>query len=104
MEQALIVNIRMTEARFGSERERVAIAALADDLERVIPEKQVGEFDGDEFGDGRCILYMYGPDADRLFEAVEPVLRAAAVARDGFAIKRYGEASNKNAVEVRVNL
>ena len=104
MEHAVIAHIRMTEDKFGSERERAAIATLADDLERVIAEKQAGEFDGEEFGDGRCVLYMYGPDADRLFGAVAPVLKAAPLARGGFAIKRYGEASDKNAVEARVSL
>ena len=104
MEHAVIAHIRMTEDKLGSERERAAVATLADDLERVIGEKQAGEFDGEEFGGGRCVLYMYGPDADRLFEAVEPVLRAAPLARGGFAIKRYGEAKDKDAVEARVSL
>lgn len=104
MEHAVIAHIRMTEDKLGTERERAAVATLADDLERVIGEKQAGEFDGEEFGDGRCVLYMYGPDADRLFEAVEPVLKATPLARGGFAIKRYGEANDKNAVEARVNL
>jgi hypothetical protein len=103
VEHAVIAHIRMTEDQFGSERERAAIAMLADDLERVIDERQAGEFDGEEFGDGRCVLYMYGPDADRLFEVVEPVLKAMPMARGGFAIKRYGEASDKNAVEARVS-
>jgi hypothetical protein len=104
VEHAVIAHIRMTEDQLGSERERAAVAVLADDLERVIVEKQAGEFDGEEFGDGRCVLYMYGPDADRLFEAVEPVLKATPLARGGFAIKRYGEANDANAVEARVSL
>jgi hypothetical protein len=104
LEHAVIVHLCLVEDQFGSERERAAVATLADNLERVISEKQVGEFDGEEFGDGRCVLYMYGPDADRLFEVVEPVLKAVPLARGGFAIKRYGEASDKNAVEARVSL
>ena len=39
----------------------------------------VGELDGNEIGadgsDGN--LFMYGPDADKLFEAVKPVLESA---------------------------
>lgn len=104
MEHAVIAHLRLTEGQFGSECERAAVAALADDLKYAIDEKQAGEFDGEEFGDGRCVLYMYGPDADRLFEAVEPVLRAGPLARGGFAIKRYGEASDANAAEVRFSL
>jgi len=47
---------------------------------------------------------MYGPDADRLFGVVEPILKAAPLARGGFAIKRYGDAKDLNAVEARVDL
>ena len=102
MEHAVIAHLRLIDDKFGSERERTAVAALTDDLERVISEEQAGEFDGEEFGDGRCVLYMYGPDADRLFEVVEPILKLAPLARGGFAIKRYGEASDANAQEARV--
>ncbi len=104
MEHAVIAHLRLTEDKFGSERERAAVAALADDLMHAIGEKQAGEFDGEEFGDGRCVLYMYGPDADQLFETVEPIIKASPLSRGGFAIKRYGEAGDKIAVETRVNL
>ena len=104
MEHAVIAHLRMTENEFGSPREREAIAKLANNLERAIAEHQVGEFDGEEFGGGRCVFYMYGPDADQLFDTVEPVLKSEPLARGGFAIKRYGEASNVNAKEDRVSL
>jgi hypothetical protein len=104
VEHAVIAHIRLTEGKFGSETERAALALLAEDLERVIDERQAGEFDGEEFGDGGCVLYMYGPDADRLFEVVEPVLRAMPMAQGGFVIKRYGSASDKKALEARVSI
>jgi hypothetical protein len=104
LEHAVIAHLRLTEDKFGSERERAAVAALTDDLMHAIDEKQAGEFDGEEFGDGRCVLYMYGPDADQLFETVEPIIKASLLSRGGFAIKRYGEAGDKNTIETRVNL
>ena len=104
MEQAVIVHLRFQEDSFGSPKERDAISDLEDQLEQAIGTASVGEFDGDEFGGGRCVLYMYGPDADRLFATVEPILRATPVARGGFALKRYGEASDANATETKVNL
>jgi len=104
MEQAVIAHLPLTEEPFGSEREREAIADLADMLHRAIDDHGVGEFDGEESGGGRCVLYMYGPDADRLFGVVEPILKAAPLARGGFAIKRYGDAKDLNAVEARVDL
>jgi hypothetical protein len=104
MEQAVIAHLPLTEEPFGSEREREAIADLVDMLHRAIDDHGVGEFDGDEFGGGRCVLYMYGPDADRLFGVVEPILKAAPLARGGFAIKRYGDVKDLDAVEARVDL
>ena len=48
-------------------------------LEAAIEKAGVGEFDGNEIAvdgsDGS--LFMYGPDADKLFEAVKPVLESA---------------------------
>jgi hypothetical protein len=35
---------------------------------------------------------------------VEPILKAAPLPREGFAIKRYGDVKDHDAVEVRVDL
>jgi hypothetical protein len=43
---------------------------------------------------------MYGPNADELFGAVEPVLRQSPLVRGGHAVVRYGE---PGAREVRMN-
>lgn len=104
MEQAVIVYLPLPDDPFGSESEREAIADLAVLLHNAIDEQGVGEFDGEEFGGGRCVLCMYGPDADRLFGVVEPILKATPLARGGFVIKRYGDAKDLGAVEARVNL
>lgn len=102
MEQALIVHLKLTGDQFGSSLEREAVFALEDQLEELIASESAGEFDGDDFGDYECVLYMYGPDADRLFTIIEPILKSSSLAKGGFAIKRYGEASDPNASEVRV--
>ena len=104
MEHAVIAHLFLIEDPFGSEREREAVYDLADLLDHTINDQGVGEFDGEEFGGGRCVLYMYGPDADRLFSVVEPILKAAPLARGGFAIRRYGDAEDLNAIETVVEL
>src|SRR6187401_804391 len=50
--------------------------ALEEQLEQVIAAASVGEFDGNEVAtDGSDgFLYMYGPDADALFNAVRSTL------------------------------
>lgn len=102
MEQAVIVHLRLSDDGFGSSDEREMLLGLQERMAAAIEDADVGEFDGDMFGGGECVLYMYGPDADRLFAAVEPILSACSLASGGFAIKRYGQASDPEAREVRV--
>jgi len=59
---------------------------------------------GMKFGEGECVLYMYGPDADALFSAIEPVLRSSPLTKGGRLVMRYGEASDRNAKEVSILL
>jgi hypothetical protein len=104
MEQAVLVHLPLTDDPFGSHREREAVFDLADMLRDAIDDQGVGEFDGEGWGGGLCVLYMYGPGADRLFDVVAPILNEAPLARGGFAVKRYGGAEDLSAVEVRVDL
>jgi len=66
--------------------------ALEDQLESAIGEAEVGMFDGNEVAvDGSdAYLYMYGPDAGRLLEAVKPILESSPVIKNGTALLRYG--------------
>ena len=61
-------------------------------LEAAIGAANVGEFDGNEVAtDGSDgILYMYGADADRLFEVIRPVLEACSFMRGARVTLRYG--------------
>ena len=102
MEQAVIVHLRLSDGGFGSEEQREALFALQEEMMHAIKDAAAGEFDGDMFGEGECVLYMYGPEADRLFAAIEPLLKSCPLASGGYAIKRYGEAGDSDAREVRV--
>jgi hypothetical protein len=101
-EQAVKVHLRLSDDAFGTAKDREAIFALEDQLEAAIEETATGEFDGDEFGQGECVLFMYGPDADQLFAAILPVLRSSRLAEGGWATKRHGDVSDPDAREVRV--
>jgi hypothetical protein len=61
-------------------------------LERAIATAKAGEFDGNEIAaDGSDgYLYMYGPDADRLFAAVRATLEATDFMRGARVRLRYG--------------
>jgi hypothetical protein len=89
-EHAVLVRIKLTDDQFGAPAERNAIHELADRLRDAIARAGVGEYDGDEFGGGQCTFYMYGPDADRLFGAIEPSLRTFKFAPGSTATRRFG--------------
>lgn len=102
-EQAVTVYLQLSDNGFGSEDEQHRIYDLSDQLAAAIDTQDAGEFDGDEFGDGSCTLFMYGPDADALFAAVEPILRASPLADGAYAVKRYGDVGEVNVREVPVH-
>ena len=102
VEQAVIVHIPFSTDAFGTDEEQEAAFALETELEEAVNASGLGEFDGNEFGGGECVFFIYGPDADALYGHIEPVLRSNPLAAGGFAIKRYGEASDADAREARV--
>ena len=99
----MIAHLRLSAGGFGTPTERQQFMELEQRLEQSIKKARVGEFDGNEFGDGECVWYMYGPDADALWGAVEPIVRAAAQA-GSFVVKRRGAAGDPNAKEERIEL
>jgi hypothetical protein len=72
-------------------------------LTAALKSRSAGEFDGNEVGGGKVVLYMYGPDADFLYEAVAPVLRGSAVVKGGTILRRYGPPAD-GVREVRTDL
>lgn len=78
-----------------------AMHALQDRLAEAIVAAGAGELDGDEFGEGVCTVYLYGPDAARLWEAIAPVLEIEPFLEGSVAIKRFGAPGSR---EERVDL
>jgi hypothetical protein len=66
--------------------------ALERQLEEAITAARAGEYDGNEVAvDGSDgTLYMYGPDADKLFAAVRPTLEACSFMKGAVVKLRYG--------------
>jgi hypothetical protein len=103
-EHAVIAHLRLSESGFGTAEERQRLAKLEERLERSIKKARAGEFDGNEFGGGECVWYMYGPDAEALFRAVEEIIREAATQPGSFVVKRRGAADDPNAKEEKIPL
>jgi hypothetical protein len=73
MEQAVIVHLYP-----DVDNEKWGVDLVEDPLIEAIEERGVGEFDGHDIaldGSGEVILYAYGPDADALYQVMEPILR-----------------------------
>ena len=74
-------------------------------LEQVIKDNKLGEYDGHEiamdYSDGT--LYMYGPDAEILFNAIKPALQASEFMKGAKALLSFGP-SDENTKEIEVDL
>jgi|ERR1051326_2498092 hypothetical protein len=94
-EQAVIATIKLRSGNMGSSEERERISALEDQLSDAIKNSSVGEFDGDEYGNGTCTIYMYGPSAERLFGVALPILKEFRAPLGSYVLKRYGKPGAK---------
>lgn len=101
-EHALLLSIRLGNDEFGEPGEVEAMHELQDELSAAIARAKAGELDGDELGAGVCTIYMYGPDADRLWNAVAPVLEKHTFRHGSEAVKRFGAPGE--AREEKINL
>lgn len=66
------------------------VSELADRLAERMDASGAGEYDGEVVGDGSATFYLYGPDADRLWEAVAETVDLEALPEGAHAVKRYG--------------
>ena len=102
-EQALLIHLKLSDGKFGTKSEIDALFALQHELEADIAKVKGGDFDGNEIGEGECVFFIYGPDADKLFSSVESRLKSSPLSKGGWAIKRYGRANDPKAKETRVD-
>ncbi|MBI3978952.1 MAG: hypothetical protein HY331_12265 [Chloroflexi bacterium] len=103
-EHAVLVWLRLAGDGFGDEDEWEAITALEDRLQEIVCQQGVGEFDGNEIGMGYWTLYLYGPDADRLYDAILPAIQGIGPRPGSYAIKRYGPPDDPDSREERALL
>lgn len=75
-------------------------------LEASIAAASVGEYDGNELAvDGSDgTLFMYGPNADKLFELIKPQLATSKLLKNVEVTLRYGAADDPSARESQVRL
>jgi hypothetical protein len=70
--------------------------AIQDELEEAVLVHHAGVLDGDEWSEGLCTVYFYGPDADQLWDAVAPVLEKHPFPKGSHAIRAYGPPGSRS--------
>jgi len=82
--------------------------ALERRLDAKIAQEAVGQYDETRWNatedGGEAHLLAYGPDADALWKAMEPIVRASHPRPGSYVVKTYGDANEPSARQVRVNL
>ena len=86
----MLLRIRLSDAACGDDDEEAPIFVLDGKLRAALHATGLGEMDGHEWGGGYFTSYMYGPDADRLFEAVAAIILTFPARRGSYVVKRYG--------------
>ena len=89
VEHAVLLHFRL-DGEGPTPDEMTRYHGLQDELSAAIAAEGAGDVDGDEWGGGECVVYTYGPDAERLWKAMEPVLAKYPFPAGSFAVKRFG--------------
>jgi hypothetical protein len=89
--QEVQVNIKLSDDAFGTDTERRQLFELDQMLASAVEESGIGEWDSHEFGQGFFTLFLIGPSADALFEAIYPILNQFPAPPGSYVLKRYGQ-------------
>ncbi len=83
--------MRLSNDNFGNEAEDLSLGQLEAQLESCLDDSGAGEWDGHETGGGYHKIFLYGPCAERLSEAVLPLVLQYPALPGSYMVKRFGE-------------
>jgi hypothetical protein len=82
--------------------EQYDISTLEDRLTQAIQADGLGTYDGNERGPSETVLYMYGPDSEKLFAVIRPVLEGYPLVETArVLVRKGGPGSGQREVIVR---
>lgn len=88
-DEAILLHFPL-EGTWPTQDETAKYHALQDQLDLAVQAAKAGELDGDEWGEGQCVVFLYGPSAALLWDAIAPVLEKYPFPEGSHAIKRQG--------------
>jgi hypothetical protein len=83
--------MRLSNDHFGNETEDRTLGELEAQIERHLDGTDAGEWDGHETGGGYHKIFLYGPCAEKLSEAVLPLVLRYPALPGSYMVKRFGE-------------
>jgi hypothetical protein len=83
--------MRLSDDHFGNEAEDQSLASLESQLERCVDSAAAGEWDGHETGGGYHRIFIYGPCAHKLADAILPLVLQYPALPGSYMVKRFGE-------------
>lgn len=69
MDQAIIIHIGTKNLPEGIHPD-----SLEEEITAILSENDLGEFDGVDQGQGEIDMFIYGPDAEKIYSAIETTL------------------------------
>lgn len=70
--------------------EKYDLATLEDLLTEALNENNAGEVDGNEIMEGEAIIFIYGPDAEKIYSEIEAILKSYPLCQKSRIIIRFG--------------
>lgn len=103
-EHAVVVNIKLSDERSGSDGEQARLSMLVAAVAATLEAAEEYELGACQVKQGFGVLYCYGPDAATLYSLIEPLLTDFCPPSGSFAIVRHGGATDKLAARDRIDL
>lgn len=97
VEQAVIIRVLLSD-QFGRVEEIESIHEMEGKIAQLLIREKVGILDGDDLGEGHCIIYLYGQDADKIAAVINPVLTGWQALKGGTVTRRYGPLGSEQTV------
>ena len=88
--QSVVIHLKLSNSKFGTKEEIAAMGALETQLQKIVADAKVGKLDGNEIGQGEYEIFIYGPDADKLFDVVKPTLNKSPLTNGATVVKQHG--------------